>query len=335
MVHYNFGVSSFDLWLLSVLRAVAFASLVLVFCCKQQQQQVVLLKWLRILSPVLVVAAVITFCASVAKLLASFEFYDDGTPVHGGNSTNLTSQCDYSNSSLAIPACDIIATPHQRQPVHPWMWALLAWMSITGTAYLLLYRALASIKAKQLVLSRLKSNQIQVDEHTPLINAIRDDSSLSSEAFDEEEIEIPKTKSSWRILFQLIGYTRPDALWYIGGFIFLVVGSAAMSFIPYYTGQVINHIAISPSTTEFKQAIIVMSAITLVSAVCAGMRAGLLIIAHGRLNVRIRNRLFAALIRQEIGFFDASETGDLTSRLTSDTTKMADQIGIQLNLLLR
>jgi len=34
-----------------------------------------------------------------------------------------------------------------------------------------------------------------------------------------------------------------------------------------------------------------------------------------------RSELFAALLRQEVGFFDASETGTLTSRLTSDATK--------------
>ena len=35
-----------------------------------------------------------------------------------------------------------------------------------------------------------------------------------------------------------------------------------------------------------------------------------------------RSELFAALLRQEVGFFDASETGTLTSRLTSDATKV-------------
>ena len=48
--------------------------------------------------------------------------------------------------------------------------------------------------------------------------------------------------------------------------------------------------------------------------------------AMARLNVRIRSRLFSALLRQEIGFFDKTKTGEITSRLSADTTTVADQV---------
>ena len=54
-----------------------------------------------------------------------------------------------------------------------------------------------------------------------------------------------------------------------------------------------------------------------------------------RLNVRIRCRLFASLLRQEIGFFDLTKTGDVTSRLAADTTTVADQVCLNLNVMLR
>lgn len=54
-----------------------------------------------------------------------------------------------------------------------------------------------------------------------------------------------------------------------------------------------------------------------------------------RLNVRIRHRLFASLLRQEIGFFDSTKTGEITSRLSADTTTVADQICLNLNVMLR
>lgn len=37
-------------------------------------------------------------------------------------------------------------------------------------------------------------------------------------------------------------------------------------------------------------------------------------VAMTRLNVRIRQRLFGALMRQDAGFFDQTKTGEITSR---------------------
>lgn len=72
--------------------------------------------------------------------------------------------------------------------------------------------------------------------------------------------------------------------------------------------------------------------LTCVSVLCAG---GLFTVAMARLNVRIRHRLFASLLRQEIGFFDSTKTGEITSRLSADTTTVADQVCLNLNVMLR
>ena len=54
-----------------------------------------------------------------------------------------------------------------------------------------------------------------------------------------------------------------------------------------------------------------------------------------RLNVRIRRRLFGSLMAQDAAFFDGTKTGDITSRLSSDTTTVSDQICLNLNVMLR
>ena len=66
-----------------------------------------------------------------------------------------------------------------------------------------------------------------------------------------------------------------------------------------------------------------------------GLRALTFGYALARVNIRIRSRLFGAIVRQEIGFFDENLTGDITSRLTSDTQQMSDQITINMNVFLR
>jgi ABC-type multidrug transport system fused ATPase/permease subunit len=42
--------------------------------------------------------------------------------------------------------------------------------------------------------------------------------------------------------------------------------------------------------------------------------------------------LFSAITRQEIGFFDTTLTGDVTSRLVADTTQLGDQVRIVIIL---
>ena len=41
-----------------------------------------------------------------------------------------------------------------------------------------------------------------------------------------------------------------------------------------------------------------------------------------RLSYRVRNQLFQGIVRQDIAFFDAASTGDLTSRLSWDASAM-------------
>ncbi|CAM9575518.1 unnamed protein product [Choristocarpus tenellus] len=64
-------------------------------------------------------------------------------------------------------------------------------------------------------------------------------------------------------------------------------------------------------------------------------RGGIFTTVGASVDVRIRSRLYDSLMHQEIGFFDTTKTGDLTSRLSSDCTKIADQITLNVNVFLR
>eukprot|EP00494_Astrolonche_serrata_P030828 UN31096 len=56
---------------------------------------------------------------------------------------------------------------------------------------------------------------------------------------------------------------------------------------------------------------------------------------EGGLMERLRLDLFRSLTEKHLGFFDSRETGDLTSRLTADTTKVGDTLILCLNVFLR
>lgn len=50
---------------------------------------------------------------------------------------------------------------------------------------------------------------------------------------------------------------------------------------------------------------------------------------------RVRDMLFTSLMKQEMGWYDQTLTGDVTSRLVADTTQLGDQIGLNANIFLR
>ena len=50
---------------------------------------------------------------------------------------------------------------------------------------------------------------------------------------------------------------------------------------------------------------------------------------------RLRKDLYAAVIRQEMAFFDETRTGELTNRLASDTSVLQNTVTVNLSMALR
>lgn len=319
-------MSLFDLWLLCFLRVLLFTLLASAFCFNK----VIVLKRAKQLASICAVILVLVFCYAVTKLLASFEFYEDGRPVHGSNITITVSAVEPCEHAQVTPCPSVIGPSEMKLPSHPWLWAATAWSALSALVYGLLYHRLIRIESNaSLLRHRHLYVNIEPGEETSLLGG------QTHNKEDSGNTTTSRKQSTLKVMWTIVTYTKPNIHLYIAGFSFLIISSSAMSFIPYYTGQVINHIAISPSTDEFERAILIMVAISIISAVAAGLRGSILIVANGRLNISIRKTLFASLMNQEIGFFDQTETGDLTSRLTSDTTKLSDQIGLNLNIFLR
>lgn len=73
----------------------------------------------------------------------------------------------------------------------------------------------------------------------------------------------------------------------------------------------------------------------LVQAVFIGLRAYLFTMIGDRIVTDLRNDLYRAILKQEMGFFDARRTGELTSRLSSDTQVLQSAVTVNLSMLLR
>ena len=123
-------MSSFDLWLLSLLRMILFTLIVLMFCFNK----VVILKAVKQMAIFLTVILTVMFCFSVAKLLTSFEFYEDGTPVYGSKFTDTTPvPCENTLTAILLPT--IVSSPSTPLPRHPWLWAGVTWSVVCVLFY--------------------------------------------------------------------------------------------------------------------------------------------------------------------------------------------------------
>ncbi|XP_063048640.1 antigen peptide transporter 2-like, partial [Engraulis encrasicolus] len=145
-----------------------------------------------------------------------------------------------------------------------------------------------------------------------------------------------KTRQTARALFKrvLILY-RPDYLLLFGAFVFLSLAVLCEMFIPFYTGRVIDILKSQYHWNDFLTAIMLMGFFSLGSSVSAGCRGGLFMCAINSFNCRVRVKLFRSLVGQEIGFYETTKTGDLTSRLSTDTDLMARAVAMNVNVLLR
>ncbi|XP_061573452.1 antigen peptide transporter 1 [Cololabis saira] len=135
-------------------------------------------------------------------------------------------------------------------------------------------------------------------------------------------------------LKRLVGFMKP----YLGRFVIvlvLVVGSSYGEMaIPQYTGHMADWIQDEGSSDAFIQAITVMTLMTIASAVFEFVCDLIYNITMSLIHTSVQGAVFQAVLKQEIAFFDSSSTGELVSRITTDTNDMSEALSEKLSLLM-
>ncbi|KAM3937057.1 ABC-type oligopeptide transporter ABCB9 isoform 2-T2 [Leptodactylus fuscus] len=195
----------------------------------------------------------------------------------------------------------------EEKPVQdPWFWCLLVWTWVSSAFTLLAWK--------------------QMSEMVPY----RQEGRPYSEVFNDQEGRQKPDKEneiSGATVGRLLSYSKEDSGYLLVAFLFLLLCTVGEIFSPYYTGLVIDGIVVQRSLKQFSNAVVILAALAVGSSFSAGVRGGLFTFTFARLNIRIRSLLFRSLVSQEIAFFDENHTGDIISRLTSDTTiKLAKEV---------
>ncbi len=115
----------------------------------------------------------------------------------------------------------------------------------------------------------------------------------------------------------------------------LLLGSLAALAYPQGIRIIVDGAVGAQPGFTIRDAAFIMGGLAVLQGLAVAGRAWLFSLAGERGVKRVREQLFRSLVSQEIAFFDGQRTGDLQSRLASDTASLQGLLSSQLSMALR
>ncbi|KAL4629589.1 hypothetical protein GN956_G17023 [Arapaima gigas] len=144
-----------------------------------------------------------------------------------------------------------------------------------------------------------------------------------------------KKQKALVLFMRVICFLKPDLLLLLGAFLFLFLAVLCELFALLQTGKLIDALGSPSHWNDFPAALFLLSLFSFGNTVSVGCREGFFSCAISSFTCRVKAQLFGSLVRQEIGFFESTKTGDLASRLSADTSLVGHVVSLSTNLLLR
>jgi ATP-binding cassette subfamily B protein len=148
--------------------------------------------------------------------------------------------------------------------------------------------------------------------------------------------DAPKKPKFSRVTFsRILGLARPQARRLLAGTFFLLLASGLGLLYPKAIGYIIDEALGAKDRGLIDKAALAMVAVFLFQGLAMALRFYLFTTAGERVVTQLRQDLFASLMGQEVGFFDERKTGELTNRLSSDTTVLQNTVSVNISMGLR
>lgn len=134
---------------------------------------------------------------------------------------------------------------------------------------------------------------------------------------------------------RLLGQAGPEKWKIIGAVGLLVISSGVTMAVPFCMGKVIDIIYTTADHDQLVDRLNyvckILVAVFLVGGAANFGRVYLMQIAGQRIIKRLRERLFGSVIKQEMGFFDKTRTGELINRLSTDTSLVGQSVTMNIS----
>jgi ABC transporter fused permease/ATP-binding protein len=140
------------------------------------------------------------------------------------------------------------------------------------------------------------------------------------------------TKNSWKKLFSLAHSERKSLL---VATVFLSIASGASLLYPQVIRTMVDEALQTKSLEKINSVSGLILLVFCVQAVASSLRYYLFTMAGERIVQKLRHDLYSKILDQEISFFDFNRTGDLMSRISSDTTILQNAVSVNISMGLR
>ncbi|GBG80484.1 hypothetical protein CBR_g30946 [Chara braunii] len=140
--------------------------------------------------------------------------------------------------------------------------------------------------------------------------------------------------SHQKYLIRALSLARQEAGLITLGIFCLLVTAGSSLILPNYQGSILDRV-IQSDVPGFRADVVLLIAFSFVNGVFGGIRGLCFSMVAKRVLKTLQDRLFRGVITQDIAYFDATTSGELTSRLTNDVGSMSEPLNWMLSTLLR
>ncbi|MEO0420963.1 MAG: ABC transporter ATP-binding protein [Pseudomonadota bacterium] len=121
----------------------------------------------------------------------------------------------------------------------------------------------------------------------------------------------------------------------LGGLGLLVIASGSQLAYPLVFSWFIDHIVVEQDLAWLGAALLIGALVLVLQAAAASGQYYLFASTGSKIVARLRHRLYAAMLRREIAFFDRQNVGDLTNRLAADVEKIQSTLTVETALFMQ
>ncbi len=149
------------------------------------------------------------------------------------------------------------------------------------------------------------------------------------------ETQAQPAKGSLKMLAILLPFLRPYRKYVLGAAFFLLLATAATLILPQAAGQMIDHGFSKADAATIDKYFFALLLAALVLAISSSARYWFVSRIGESITADLRKSLYGKLLHQEAAFFENTQSGELLSRLSTDTELVQTLLGSSVSVALR
>ena len=138
--------------------------------------------------------------------------------------------------------------------------------------------------------------------------------------------------STWDRIYSV---AKPEKKTLALGLLFLVLSSGAGLAYPQLVRWMVDNVLQPKNFDLLNKVVFALLFAFIFQAVTSSVRYYLFTLSGERIVLRLRQRLYETILKQDVSFFDFNRTGDLMSRLASDCTTLQNTVSVNVSQGLR